>query len=320
MRAHSFLEKSILIVLFLLILGGLYAVRPGETFPHFGSQVTVIRITEGQTLMDAATTLKTEHVIRFRLPAAVLLKLFGGERGLKAGAYVIQPTTLPIIALWQMAHGSFGVDPIKVTIPEGATSYEIAEILKNKFIDFDEQKFASLAKEQEGFLFPDTYFFLPTATEGEIIVAMQENFKRHIDSVSVQLSSSGKSLRELVIIASLLEKEARTTESREAIAGIIDNRLKINMPLQIDAVFGYIKETNTFSPTLTDLATDSPYNLYRNKGLPPGPIANPGLASLLAAASSTKSNYLYYLTGHDGKMYYAKTFDQHVANRRAYLY
>lgn len=297
-----------------------YALRPGETFPHRPGEVTVVRINEGQTLAEAAITIQSAHVVQFTFPATLLLTFFGGERGLKAGAYVIQPTTPPIMALWQMAHGEFGVDPIKVTIPEGSTSYEIAEILKNKFLNFDAQKFAALAKEQEGFLFPDTYFFLPTATEGEVIQAMEENFKRHIDSVSQQIAKSGKSLRELVTIASLLEKEARTTETRETIAGIIDNRLKINMPLQIDAVFGYIKETDTFNPTLRDLATDSPYNLYRNKGLPPGPIANPGLDAILAAASSTPSNYLYYLTGHDGNMYYAKTFEQHVANRRAYLY
>ena len=117
-------------------------------------------------------------------------------------------------------------------------------------------------------------------------------------------------------MASILEKEARKLETRKVIAGILWKRIEIGMPLQVDAVFGYIHATSTYSPTFEDLEVDSPYNTYTNRGLPPGPIGNPGLESIRAALEPTKTPYLYYLTGKDGFMYYAKTFDQHVANRR----
>ena len=103
------------------------------------------------------------------------------------------------------------------------------------------------------------------------------------------------------------------------VAGILWHRIALGMPLQVDAVFGYIFDKQTFSPSLADLKVDSPYNTYTHRGLPPGPISNPGLESLLAAATPTKTSYLYYLTGSDGAMHYAKTLAQHKANRVKYL-
>ncbi|MBP9816793.1 MAG: endolytic transglycosylase MltG, partial [Candidatus Pacebacteria bacterium] len=103
------------------------------------------------------------------------------------------------------------------------------------------------------------------------------------------------------------------------VSGILWNRIELGMPLQVDAVFGYIQDTQTYSPSFDDLEIESPYNTYRNKGLPPGPIANPGVNSILAAVTPTKTEYLYYLTGRDGKMYYAETFEAHKANRARYL-
>jgi UPF0755 protein len=123
----------------------------------------------------------------------------------------------------------------------------------------------------------------------------------------------------LVIMASLLEREAKTLADKRMVAGILWNRIKIGMPLQVDAVFGYIHDRATYSPSFDDLHVDSPYNTYLNKGLPPGPIDNPGLDSIIAAATPTKTSDLYYLTGSDGQMHYAKTFEQHKQNRALYL-
>ena len=108
-------------------------------------------------------------------------------------------------------------------------------------------------------------------------------------------------------------------ESKRVVAGILKNRLKLDMPLQVDAVFGYIFGRGTYSPSYADLAVDSPYNTYTHKGLPPGPISNPGLDSLEAAANPAKTDYLYYLTGKDGLMHYATTHAGHQANRKKYL-
>ena len=120
-------------------------------------------------------------------------------------------------------------------------------------------------------------------------------------------------------MASLVEKEARTDANRRIVAGVLWNRLALGMPLQVDAVFGYIFDRDTYSPSFEDLKVDSPYNTYTHKGLPPGPISNPGLESIYAALYPTKTNYLYYLTGRDTLMHYAKTYAEHQANRRKYL-
>lgn len=326
MSAHSKHHQSkkewlpfIFVGLLLVIIGGLYAIKPGKVFPQGSGGVTVVRVAKGETLGEVGELLAKEGVVRFAWPAGILLTLFGGKEGVHAGAYVISANTPPLQALWQIASGDFGVDSIKVTVPEGATSYQIAELLEGHFIDFNTEKFKILAKAEEGYLFPDTYFFLPTATEEEIVALMEENFKAKIAPLLPVISASGKGLSDTIIIAALLEREARSVESKRMIAGIIDNRLKEEMPLQIDAVFGYIKETETFSPKHSDLTIDSPYNTYTNKGLPPGPISNPGFDSILAAATPIDSSYLYYLTGRDGVMRYAKTFADHVTNRRKYL-
>jgi UPF0755 protein len=116
-------------------------------------------------------------------------------------------------------------------------------------------------------------------------------------------------------MASIIEREARKSETRRIISDILWRRIELGMPLQVDAVFGYILGKSGYAPNFEDLKIISPYNTYLNRGLPPGPIANPGLDSILAAVEPKPNDWLYYLTGSDGKMYYAKTFEKHVANR-----
>ncbi len=119
--------------------------------------------------------------------------------------------------------------------------------------------------------------------------------------------------------ASILEREAKLPADKRIVAGILYNRLKLGMALQVDAAFGYVHGIDGYTPTAADLASNSPYNTYRFPGLPPTPISNPGLDSLLAAVTPTKTNYLYYITGTDGTMHYATTFAQHKANIVKYL-
>ena len=133
------------------------------------------------------------------------------------------------------------------------------------------------------------------------------------------LKKSGKTLREVVIMASLLEKEAAKTEDRRMVAGILWKRISIGMPLQVDAVFPYIIGKNTFDLTRADLKVDSPYNTYKYKGLPVGPIANPGLDSMVAAMTPVKSNYIFYLTDMQSKFHFSVTYAQHLANQKKYL-
>ncbi|MEK7515582.1 MAG: endolytic transglycosylase MltG, partial [Patescibacteria group bacterium] len=152
-----------------------------------------------------------------------------------------------------------------------------------------------------------------------VVEAMRANFDVKITQLSAGIKASGRSIRDIVIMASLVEKEARTDANRRIVAGILWNRLKLGIPLQVDAVFGYIFNRDTYSPSFEDLKVDSPYNTYIHTGLPPGPISNPGLESLQAAISPAKTNYLYYLTGSDNLMHYATTYAEHVANQTKYL-
>lgn len=280
---------------------------------------TLYSVPEGATLASTAHDLSEKGVVRSALALQLVVTLKGGETTLKAGDYYFRrPLTVSEVAA-RLVDGEFGLTPVRVTVPEGATSYQIADILSESLPKFDKVAFLERSAEKEGYLFPDTYLFAPNATIDQLLSAMEDNFYARIEPYATQLQAFGKPLREVVTMASLLEKEARTLESRRMIAGILWQRLAIDMPLQVDAVFGFIERTNTFHPTFDDLEVESPYNTYQNMGLPPGPIANPGTSSIQAAITPEASDYLFYLTGNDGNMYYGETYDQHLLNKHRYL-
>jgi len=215
--------------------------------------------------------------------------------------------------------GKTGVAPVRITLPEGDSGRQLAMIVDHQFPFISETAMLEKAKGYEGYLFPDTYFFPINTTNDAILAKLRSTFDEKIASIKSHLTASPHSLHDIVIMASLLERETKTPADRRIVAGILWRRIAIGMPLQVDAVFGYIYGKDTYAPTLDDLKTPSPYNTYLHGGLPPTPIDNPGLDALIAAADATTSPYLYYLTGSDGKMHYAKTFAEHQANREAYL-
>lgn len=274
---------------------------------------TVIHIETGSSVGQVGAMLQEKHIIQSVLMFKLVMA-FNTDHGVQAGSYSLPKQNLFTLA-YRMATGQSGLDPVKVTIPEGATTRDVGEILKYKLGDFEENLFLELARTKEGYLFPDTYFFLPGTPPSVVVSTMLNNYEVQIAPLRAEIASSTHSEAEIITMASLLQMEARKPATMATIAGILWKRISINMPLQVDAVFGYIYATSTFSPTFDQLATDSPYNTYKNKGLPPGPITNPGMDAILAALRPTKTSYLYYLTGSDGVMYYAKTFAQHVANR-----
>ncbi len=209
-----------------------------------------------------------------------------------------------------------GLKPVKVTIPEGSTVRQAAAILKNALGDFDSDAFIALGKPDEGYLFPDTYFFIPGVSPQAVIQTMKDTFDKRVSPLLPQIQAFGRSESDVVITASILEKEARQPETRRTIAGILWKRLKLGIPLQVDATFGYISGTDTYSPSPEDLKIDSPYNTYKYPGLPPGSIGNPGIETIEDAITPIKTPYLYYLTDKEGNIYYAKTLAEHVANQQ----
>ncbi len=179
-------------------------------------------------------------------------------------------------------------------------------------MNFDRQDF--LKKAEEGYLFPDTYYFYSYSTNDEILTEFNKKFYEQTFKYLTRVPNKSE-----IIVASILEREARDPEDMKIIAGIYQNRLKINMPLQVDATVLYGKGAWKSRTLYSDLKHDSDYNTYLNTGLPIGPISNPGLNSLKAAMNPGVNDYLYYLTGKDGKMYYSKTYEEHLKYKKKYL-
>lgn len=306
----------------ILILGGaviaylyLSFMRPPERFP-VGELVSV---PTGQSLTQVSALLQDEGVVRSAMALRALLTLMGDERSVHAGDYLFkEPRDLFSVAR-ALALGAYGLEPLHIRVPEGATVKEIAKICEVSLPRFDADNFIAQAQMHEGYFFPDTYFFLPNATEATVYEAMRQNFDARIEPLRSQIASSTRNLDEIITMASILEREAFNTYDRRMIAGVLYNRLARGMALQVDATFVYTLGKGTFQLTMADLRSDSPYNTYMRKGLPPTPIGNPSMDSILAALNPTKNEYLFFLADHRGVTHYCKTYSCQLANKAKYF-
>lgn len=298
-------------VIVVLVLGAGYAL----TCAPRGFSVTTLAVAEGDSTAKVARMLADAQVISHDLPLRVLLRISGGDAQIRPGTYRFGAPENLFSIIRRLLTADYGLPSVKLTFPEGYTTREMAQAVHTALPAIAEAEFLRLARPHEGYLFPDTYEFQGSATASDIIERMRENF----DTRMAKFELNGRSLGDTVIMASLLEKEARSEEHRKLVAGVLYNRLAKNMPLQVDAVFGYIFNRDTYSPRPEDLKVESPYNTYTHRGLPPGPINNPGIAALFAAANPTSTAYLYYLTGNDGTMHYATTYEGHKTNLAKYL-
>jgi UPF0755 protein len=244
--------------------------------------------------------------------------LLGGEKNITADDYLLKSPENVLVLAWRFAHDKTYVNLVKITVPEGWSVREISDYLKNKIPKIDTGKFQKMAMIDEGYLFPDTYFISPTITPESLIGKMKNNFTQKISAVA-GIKQSGKSLSDIVTMASILEDEAKTTEDRKIVAGILWKRLSLGMPLQVDSTIAYATTKSLSDLTATDLKIKSPYNTYLYKGLPPTPIGNPGLDAILAAVTPTQTQYLYYISDKNGVMHYAVTFAEHQKNVAKYL-
>lgn len=274
-----------------MFIACLWRIIPPFSFPS-GSIITV---SEGVGLYTLAEELREDRVIRSPFWFRVASIMLGGERDMKAGQYFMPHPQNTFIIAWRVFHGNYDIETIKITIPEGFTVSEISALFDDRFEFFDHKNFE--AEAPEGYLFPDTYFIPITATASSTIKLFHDNFDRQILPSMPDIKSSGKTLKEIIVMASLLEAEAKTKEDREMVSDILWKRLKLGMPLQVDS----------------EMWT------YEFAGLPKNPINNPGLVSIEAAIHPASTPYLYFLTGDDGKTYYSRTFDEHVAKKLKYI-
>lgn len=280
---------------------------------------SVVLIRTGETLRNVADNLEKDGIVHSSFWLKLYISLTSGEHTVQAGEYKFgEPISLREVAE-RITTGEYGFPVVTVTIPEGLSGREVAALVSGKISSISKDEFELLAKKKEGYLFPETYKFPNNIDANGIIQKMESEFADNIKSVDADIKKFGQPVKDIIIMASLLEEEGKTTESRQIISGILWKRLELGIPLQVDAAFQYVNGKNTYELTTEDLKIDSPYNTYKYAGLPPAPISNPGLDSIKAVITPIESAYLYYLSERNGTLHYAKTYAEHLRNKALYI-
>lgn len=276
----------------------------------------VFVVERGSGVRAIANDLKEQGLIRDPIAFFLLTKKEGSDTKIQAGDYKLSPSMNLSQILDELTHGTIDV---WVTIPEGMRAEEVADILESQIPSYDESWRQTLITE-EGYLFPDTYLIPKETDISTVISIFKNNFDAKVKEAGI---SNDPNLKSAVIIASLIEREAITDDEKPMIASVISNRLRQGMALDIDATLQYAKgkvgEKWWTVPTAADKNINSPYNTYRNPGLPPGPIGNPGIEAIKAAVDPATSPYFFYIHDSTGKVHFAKTLEEHNANIAKYL-
>lgn len=316
--------------LFIAALHFTYATMPVSSSAD--AKPIVVRVPQGLDAGSIADVLEEEGVIRSAAYFRLYNRVFGVDTKLQAGDYLLS-TDLGLREIAErMQHGR--VEPITVTLPEGLHLRQIADILAKEGL-VDRDRFLEVAEEEtlvydgfppfskpvaslEGYLFPDTYLFVPSMTEEQIVRIMVDRFVEvALPLLRGSRAPQNLSLHEVVTLASIVEKEALFRREQPIIASVFFNRLAIDMPLQADPTVTYLFDEHRSRVLFADLEIPSPYNTYRNKGLPPGPIASPGLHAIRAVLQPEHTDYMYFVGRGDGTHVFTRTFNEHVreANR-----
>jgi len=319
-----------------IILGGLAIVLLGAYLWMFApsdyrGQKYLFTVPTGQSITQIAQSLNEQGFVRSVIGTRIAFVLSRVDV-IQSGTYNISPR----MDVWQIAQiiGSADTAAANVTIPEGYTVKQIADLLEKKGLvnsaaflqatktwvsDADFLQSRTKKDSLEGYLFPDTYRINKGTPVEDIISMMLNNFQRRITPLQIKINNNSRSLNQIIILASLVEKEARTETNRKLVAQVLLNRLAKPMRLDVDATVRYITGNWIDPITKTDLASNSPYNTRKFTGLPPTAICNPGLMAIETVLSPTPTDALYYLTDKDGVMHYAKTLQEHNQNKTKYL-
>lgn len=258
-------------------------------------------VNENESLASISTRLKDNGYITSPLLFRAAISFLNKEKSIQLGGYSFSAPTSLLGVVGTFVTGGPTAPLLSVTIPEGSTSYEVASFVVKVMPALSTDLFGEAISKYEGDgrLFPSTYYLLPSYKEEDIVKLMLSTFTKKTAKLfsETPIVSPLTSENDVITLASILEGEAKKEEDMKIVAGILLTRMKLGMPLQVDVA----KET------------------YKQKGLPFMPINNPGLVALRAVLNPTKTEYLYYITGNDGKMYYAKTFIEHKRNIQKYL-
>jgi UPF0755 protein len=311
----------------LIVLFGLFAWLAASLYRlrSFDPGKVQVEVEKGMGANVVARLLKEKGVIGGRIPFIISYRLFFQPRKIKAGEYVLTSPLRTKEILDILTRGRVYLH--SVTIPEGLTAREIAPLIAPLLVDGEEAFVKAVrdpgpilsldpeAENLEGYLFPETYSFPKNLSSSDAVQAMTEQFRTVFDGAWANRGDSLRmSIRQIVILASLIEKETSVPEERRFVSAVFHNRLRIGMKLDCDPTIIYaLKQNGLFNGNLTkkNMALDSPYNTYLYAGLPPGPICNPGKEALEAAIHPAQENYLYFVSRNDGLHHFSRTFAEH---------
>jgi UPF0755 protein len=316
----SFLVSICLIVVSALLLAGfVYSYMFFTTSPLSGT--VDIRIEQGEPFSAVARKLREHKVVTNEKLFSLWARYSGLEKKIQWGLYRFELPLSPAEVLNRMVLGK-GLFH-RVTVPEGLTVKEVADLLAKMAIVKEEQ-FLAAAKDPgllsflglqdtgiEGYLFPNTYHFTPQTPAREIILTMTEQFRKTFEPLIGLRNENGLTPHQIVTLASIIEKETGVEAERPLVAAVFHNRLKRKMPLQSDPTVIYGLKDFNGNLTRKDLLDVSPYNTYRIPALPPGPICNPGLSSLKAALYPAAAPFLYFVSKNDGTHLFSETLESH---------
>jgi len=301
-----------------------YLVRPYKA----GGPDQIFVVREGATLREVAADLEKSGIISSRNLLLLWTKVTGHAVSVKAGEYRLSSRMAPLEVLDILSRGK--VIPHHVTIPEGFTLTQIAEVLEKNGVA-ERAKFLAVATDPdvaktyglpgctlEGYLYPDTYRFSPGQQAASIVETMVKRFFHVMASFEERINASGMTLNQIITLASLIEKETGKAEERDVIASVFLNRLKKGMRLESDPTVIYGIAGFEGNLTKEDLARPSPYNTYVIQGLPPAPIASPGKEAIRAVLFPAQTDYLYFVSKNDGSHHFSKTLTEHNRAVNAY--
>lgn len=331
----KFIKFSIIfLIIFVACVWFIYNAEINNPLDSSGQEINFV-INKGETVSNIAKNLADVEIIRSPLYFKIYLRHQKLQEKLQAGTYVLS-SKLNIKEIVDIfINGKIVKNEIPITILEGWTNNDIAEYLakievadKEKFLkvshvgikDFSFLKGLSKKASLEGYLFPDTYIIYRNASEEDIIIKMLINFdKKLTNEMRKDIKKQGKSIHEIITMASLIEKEVQIDKDMKIVSSIFWNRIRDGMRLESDATLTYLLNDKVAAHSRKDLEIDSPYNSYLYAGLPPTPIGSPGIRAIEAAIYPDNTNYYFFLTGSNGKTYFAKTYNEHLRNKRKYM-
>lgn len=313
-----------LALLILAVLLGTVFLSLSQPVNPQSQEVKRFVIPRGQAVSVIGQRLEEEGLIKNALVFRLIVNKDGLANKIQAGSFDLSPSLTTNELAQELTQGT---NDIWVTIPEGWRREEIAQSLGEQELEnFSPEEFLNLTTGQEGQLFPDTYLVPREMSTQQFVELLTQTFERKVgDGLAEEIETSAYDFEDALVMASIVEREGRGAEQMRLVAGVLWNRIELGMPLQADATLQYVKGYDTQednwwpTPLAADRQLNSVFNTYQHPGLPPAPIASPGVDAIRAALHPAQTSYLYYLHDAEGEIHYANTLEEHNANVREYL-